>query len=290
MSFPYDTHIERVDAPRARLTLLDGMRVERGTKEDWDELHALHYKAEGMALGPSYWRCVTPDNELAGVTVFCYSDLLCAPRHVLFPNLKPTGNETTFTNTQRAHWLNKNFRRAARIVTDTLYRGIGVGYRMVNLAMRLEGVRFIEIMSSMSKFNPFDVKAGFVHAPLRPSAAYEPGLKWFRKYFASHPADHEAILKELATLPEKTQQRVLKEMREFYYRHSSKAKTGGNLRAGTERVDNLPAPVLLKELQQLVFATPVYGVWENPDLGRELPNSLPLSAFDRQGPREPLKL
>lgn len=284
-----DYRIDYKREPRARFALLDTMRIERGTKADWDALHDLHYKAETLPAGPHFWRCVTADDELVGVVVLSSVSLLLAPRHRLFPKLKP-GKDTHFTNVHRAKFLNANFRRASRIVTDTLYRGVGVSYRMVNLAMRLEGYRFVEIQSSMSKFNPFDTKAGFKHAQLKPAAAYDKGLAFMRKYFKSHPADVVAVLDELNAMPDSVREGVLRAVRAFYYRHSAKEKTGSNLNAGTGKVDNMPPEQLFRELQQLVFATPVYGIWENPDLGRELPSSLPLSAFDNQLPTEPLNL
>ena len=157
----YDLIIERRGSAKPRFSLMDDMWVERGTKADWDELHDLHYKAETLPAGPHFWRCVNAqDNSLVGVVVLSSVSLLLAPRHQVFPKLKP-GNDSHFTNVHRATYLNANFRRAARIVTDTMYRGVGVSYRMVNLAMRLEGYKFVEIQSSMSKFIPFDVKAGF---------------------------------------------------------------------------------------------------------------------------------
>lgn len=281
--------IERNDNAKPRFSLIDGMRVERGTKADWDALHDLHYKAESLPAGPRFWRCVTEDGDLVGIVVFSSVSLLLAPRHQVFPKLKP-GQDSHFTNVHRAKFLNNNFRRAARIVTDTMYRGIGVGYRMVNLAMRLEGYRFIEIQSSMSKFNPFDVKAGFKHAHLKPAAAYEAGLKFMRQHFAAHPADHKAVLDELDAMTPSQQKRVTDAMKAFYYRHSAREKTGSNLNQGTSKVESMDAPHLLRELQQLVFASPVYGIWQNPDLGKKLPDSLPIRAFDTQSPTEPLRL
>lgn len=285
----HDLIIERRDEAKPRFSLMDGMRVERGSKADWDQLHRLHYKAESLPAGPHYWRCVTADGELVGVVVLSSVSLLLAPRHVLFPKLKP-GKDSHFTNVHRATFLNKNFRRASRIVTDTLYRGVGVSYRMVNLAMRMEGFRFVEIQSSMSKFNPFDTKSGFKHAQLKPAAAYEKGLSFMRSLFKAHPADHQAVISELTAMPMAMREKAMAEMRAFYYRHSSREKTGSNLNAGTGRVDAMEPEHLLRELQQLVFASPVYGIWENPDLGREIPDSLPLMAFDLQKPNEPLRL
>lgn len=281
--------IERNDQAKPRFSLVDGMRVERGTKSDWDQLHDLHYKAESLPAGPRFWRCVTDSGDLVGVVVFSTVSLLLAPRHAVFPKLKP-GKDSHFTNVHRATFLNANFKRAARIVTDTMYRGIGVGYRMVNLAMRLEGMRFIEIQSSMSKFNPFDIKAGFVHAHLKSAAAYEDGLKFMRSQFTAHPADHKAVLDELEAMTPSAQTRVTDAMKAFYYRHSAREKTGSNLNQGTGKVEGMAPAHLIRELQQLVFASPVYGIWTNPDLGRELPDSLPISAFDNQKPNEPLRL
>lgn len=283
-----DILIERRPDAKPRFALMDDMWVERGTKADWDQLHDLHYKAESLPAGPRFWRCVTGSGELVGIVVFSSVALLLGPRHQIFPKLKP-GRDSHFTNVHRATFLNKNFRRAARIVTDTMYRGVGVSYRMVNLAMRMEGFKFIEIQSSMSKFNPFDVKSGFQHAHLRPAAAYEKGLKFMRGLFKAHPADHQAIMNELNQMPKAFCDKALDDMRAFYYRHSSREKTGSNLNTGTGKVDSMKPAHLLRELQQLVFASPVYGIWTNPDLGRELPERLPLRAFDLQKPTEPLR-
>lgn len=286
---PNDVIIERNDSAKPYFSLLDDMWIERGTKEDWDQLHQLHYKAEGMPPGARYWRVVTGNGYLVGIVMTSSVALLSAPRHKIFPKLKP-GNDTPLTNRYRATWLNKNMRRAARIVTDTMYRGVGVSYRMVNLACRMEGFRFVEIQSSMSKFNPFDKKAGFRHAHLNSAAAYEAGIKFMRRYFAAHPADHNGVLTELRAMPDAMRERILIEMKDFYYRHSAKEKTGSNLNAGTRKVMEKSDTDIIKEIQQLVFATPVYGIYENPDLGRDLPERLPIKAFDLQLPNEPLRL
>ena len=282
-----DSTVIRNDHARGVFSLIDEMWVERGSRADWDVLHALHYKAEALPAGPQYYRCVTNSGQLVGVIVFCPVSLMLGPRHDLFPKLRP-GRDTHFTNVHRAKWLNQNMTRAARIVTDTLYRGTGVSYRMVNLAMRMYGFRYCEIQSSMSKFNPFDVKAGFRHGKLRKSRVYDKGIEFFQSRFHAHPADHEAIVQELNAMPERLRNAMIQDIRAFYYKHSAKEKTGAKMHKGTSRVEGLSLPMLVRELQQLVFATPVYGVWSNPDVGLELPARLPLRAFDWQGPTEPI--
>ena len=284
-----DLIIRRQENAKGVFRLIETMRVERGTKEDWNKLHSLHYKAQNLPAGPVFYRCITDDGFLVGVVVLSSVALLLRPRHEVFPNLKP-GHDTTFTNVHRGKWLNKNLRRAARIVTDTLFRGVGVSYRMVNLAMRIHGYRYIEIQSSMSKFNPFDVKAGFRHANLRAATPYSDGLNIFRRYFSAHPADYEAILAEYSSFPAPMKTRVYAALIAFYYRHSAKEKTGSNSHRRVGDLVGMPERLLFRELQQLIFATPVYGIWVNPDVGREIPASLPLTAFDLQGPTEPLRL
>lgn len=286
---PNDLTIQRIENARGHFDLFSKMWVERGSRADWDQLHSLHYKAEALPAGPQYFRCITDDGDLVGVVVFCPVSLLLSARHEVFPKLKP-GRDSHFTNVHRARWLNENMTRAARIVTDTLYRGVGVSYRMVNLAMRLYGVRYVEIGSSMAKYNPFDAKAGFKHAHLRESRAYDAGLEFFRKHFEAHPADHQALVREFNALPRRLREALDREMRAFYYRHSPKEKTGAKLGNGTRRVDALPIPVLIREMQQLIFAMPLYGIWSNPDVGRTLPKRLRLDIFDRQKPDEPLIL
>ena len=284
-----DVSISREPKARGRFSLIDNMIVERGSIKDWEKLQALHYKAQNLPAGPIFYRCVTADGYLVGVIVISSVALLLRPRHEVFPNLKP-GHDNTFTNVYRGKWLNKNLRRAARIVTDTLFRGVGVSYRMVNLAMRMHNIRFIEIQSSMSKFNPFDVKAGFKHAHLRAATPYYDGIDTFRSLFDAHPADYEALLEEYHGLKPAMQKRVFDILIAFYYRHSAKEKTGSNSHRRVGDLVDMPVRRLFRELQQLIFATPVYGIWENPDLGREMPKQLPLRAFDLQKPNEPLRI
>jgi hypothetical protein len=47
---------------------------------------------------------------------------------------------------------------------------------------------------------------------------------------------------------------------------------------------------VIKGIQQMALASPMYGIYQNPDLGRALPEKLPLTAFDRQKVNERLVL
>lgn len=279
--------IERPTEWPNRFSMLEEMRVERGTSEDWEALHELHYKSEGGVVGPTYYRCMLAD-QLVGVVVLSSPKLLLGGRNLVFPKLKP-GNDNKRTNTHRAHYVNRQFSVNSRTVVDTLFRASGVSYRMLNLAARLHGKRYLEIQSSMSRFNPFAIRAGFRFVRLKNANAYEKGLVFMAQHFETHPGDLEGLLGELEGFSAHAKERTLKEIREFYYRHSAMEKTGGNLGMGTSKVEAYSPRELLKKLQQLLFAAPMYGVYRNPDEGRELPLSLPLVAFDEQPTDEPLR-
>jgi len=282
-----ETLIERKDAARARFPLTARMFVEKGDKSDWELLHDLHYKAENLPIGPRFWK-LTLDGETIGVLVTGNPKGLLKERHIAFPGIKPGGDDTKLTNTQRYVYINRHFRVISRFVVDTMYRGIGAGYRMMNLVSRMEGNTFMEIQSSMSKFNLFGQKAGFRFISPRNANKYEAGLKFFRGHFASSPQDFEAILIELENKKPAERAKLLQDCKDFYYRHSALEKTGSNRDKGQARVDVMPARQIIKSLQQITLASPMYGVWKNPDK-KPVAQRLPLTAYEAQGPNEPFQ-
>ena len=96
------------------------MTVTKGTVEDWHALKSLHYKTDGKPFAPTYYRCEL-DDRLVGVVVMAYPKLLLAPRHRMFPKLKPTTN-TTVANQYWGRYVNNNFAVISRSVVDTQYR------------------------------------------------------------------------------------------------------------------------------------------------------------------------
>ena len=290
--------IERREVPANHsLSLLPDIYVERGTKDDWELLHELHYKAENLGIGPQVYRCVL-EGKTIGVGVMTVPKMLLSGRNSLFPHLRPNqnGRDTRIVNKYRAEWINAHICTNSRLVLDTMYRGAGIAYRMQNLMMRMTGCKMIEFQSSMSKFNPFAAKAGMQFVKPKRSSNYERGLAWFRRWFECIPTDFVGVMEEINAMSPPSKERCVAEMRKFYYAFSSMEKSGDNRMNGTSRVDALPVEKLLKNLQQLVFASPLYGVYVNPDYddandcGVVLPQRLPLLAFDNQATDAPLNL
>jgi len=278
--------ITRENAPVPRFPLLERMVVERGTKADWDLLHDLHYKAESLPIGPRFWK-LTLDGQTIGVIVTSNPKGLLKERHLIFPRLKITGEDTQICNTQRYKFVNSNFRVVARFVIDTMYRGIGAGYRMQNIVSRMEGNTYMEIQSSMSKFNLFGQKAGFRFAKLMNSTKFESGIKFLRSNFQANPQDFEAIVTEVENKTPEEQAIILQHCKEFYAKNSVLEKTGRNREKGPGRIAAMNLRQTIKAVQQLILASPMYGIWKNPDPKRPIPHKLPLVAFDWQGPEEP---
>lgn len=282
-------NVARNDSAKPAFPMLADMIIEPGDASDWDQLHEFHYKSEGKVAGARYYRA-SLGKRLVGVCVMCYPRGLLRDRHKAFPDIKPGGGDTKLTNTYRYKFLNAAFALNARTVNDTLFRGVGVGYRMLNLASRLDGRKWMEIQSSMSRFNQFAHRAGFRFVTPEPSKLKDPATALYRRWFDADPADQVTLLEELAAMTGVVRERALQDLRTFYYKHSALEKTGKNRNNGTSRVDAMEPKELIKNLNQMAFATPLYGVYRNPDFERELPKRLPLVAFDWQTPDEPLKL
>lgn len=280
--------VQRHEASQGNFALLNEMVFEPGTREDWETLHELHYKAVGRT-GGRYYR-VSLRGELVGVCIMTQPRGLLAPRHDIFPRLRPGSGDSKYTNTYRYKWLNRNIALNSRTVVDTMYRGIGVAYRLLNLAGRCENRRIIEIQSSMSRFNTFAQKAGFVFAKNKEHPAYQDGVVFFASTFKSDPVDFIAIKREYDEMSPERQVVILKKIRSFYWDHSAMEKTKKNGAKDISRVNDMSFYEVLRNLQQLVFASPMYGVYMNPDWNREIPATMPLTAFDLQKPSEPLRL
>lgn len=277
------------------LSLLSNIYVERGDIDDWKLLHELHYKAENLGIGPKIYRCVL-DGKTIGVGVMTVPKMLLAGRNEAFKFMKPnqSGKDSRLVNRTRAYWINDNSCTNGRLVLDTMYRGVGIAYRMQNIMMRMTQCKTIEFQSSMSKFNPFAEKAGLRFTRPRRANGYVKGIQFFRRWFESLPSDSSGILQEIREMPESVREKCVGEMRKFYYANSAMEKTGNAASRGLGRSETMEVGYLLKSVQQLTLASPLYGVYMNPDCKSdrkdELPKRIPLLAFDNQRTDEQLRL
>lgn len=291
------TSRRRPRADKHQLSLMQHIFVEWGTKADWTALQELHYKGHELAAGSRFMRCVLREpnepDRLIGVMVFANPQPLSKGRNMVFEHLKPNakGRDNRMINQARLSWINKNMTWNNRTVLDTMYRSAGIAYRFKNLAYRMYCSkyprRYVESVSSMGRFNPFSVKTGMKFVKPKTATAFEPGMKFLMGHFRAPPADIVAITEELNAKPPGERAFFEKRLREFYHQWSSMEKSGDKRDLGMTRVNELPMEYVLKQTMQLIFSATVYWLWSRVDFV-ELPQSLPLTAFDEQGPNAPL--
>lgn len=283
--------------PKHELSILKHIFVEWGEKADWDALCELHYKGHSLAAGSRYVRCVLREpgepDHLIGIMVFANPQPLSKGRNVVFKHLKPNvnGRDNRLINQTRMSWINKNMTWNNRTVLDTMYRSAGIAYRFKNIAYRMYceryGRRYVESVSSMGRFNPFSIKTGMKFVKPKVAGALEPGLRFFAAHFRSDPSDIVAILEEYRAIPDAERPFFERRLREFYYSWSSMEKSGDKRDLGMTRINGLTIEHVLKEVMQLVFSATVYWIWQAVDT-QKLPTCMPVTAFDEQGPNEPL--
>jgi hypothetical protein len=289
----FETQVEyRKEKPR--LSFIQDIIVERGVLADWRVLEGLHYKGAGTITPGSHYFKMTLKGEMVGVLMMASPRLLLKERHIVFPKLRPA-RDSRLTNTARMKWINANLGVVSRVVIDPLFRGAGLAYRFVNLAARIDGKRFIEIQSSMSKYNLFAQKAGFRFVPPTSSNKYDTGMKFLRANFDANPADTEGIVNEIEGLPAAAKAATIENCRHWYARHSMLENTGKSLIRNKDgdmfkdtRILGLSIRALVHQIQQLILACPLYGIYQNPDVGRHISLPISLLAFDKQALDEPL--
>lgn len=293
-----EIRITRLERPkRHELSLLKHVFVEWGAKADWDALCELHYKGHTLAAGSRYMRCVLREpgepDRLIGIMVFANPAMLDGGRNEVFPHLRPNvgGMDNRLINQARTAWVNKHMTWNNRTVLDTMYRSAGIAYRFKNIAYRMYcahyGYKFVESRSSMGRFNPFSIKSGMKFIKPKTASALNAGIAFFAGHFRASPHDMVAIQEELASKPEAERLFLERRLREFYYKWSSMEKSGDKRDLGMTRVNELSIEYVLKQIMQLVFSATVYWLFAAVDT-QKLPRIMPLTAFDEQGPNEPL--
>lgn len=284
-----------------RPDVLKHIYIEKGTNDDWKALCELHYKGHSVAAGVRFMRAVYDDGhdrQLVGVMAFGNPRPLDSGRNEVFPRLRPNVNgiDNKLINQQRMTWINNNIIWNNRTVLDTMFRGCGLAYRFKNLAYRMVAnkdgrpFRFVESRSSMSRFNPFSLKAGMHFVKPKAASALLQGIQFFASILNAPGYDYVAIMEELAAMPDFQREYTLQKIREFYYKNSAQEKSGDKMHIGMTRVNGMETSYLIKQTQQIVFGATVYAIYQNPDYQAQLPARIPVLAFDLQGPKEPLRL
>jgi ABC-type ATPase with predicted acetyltransferase domain len=99
----------------AECSLIREMKVEAGTREDWQKLCVFHYRGHKTSVVHKIFWLVRGD-ELCGVIVYSYPPPACYGRRLVLPRM--TMQE-----------LNRPFSTINRVVIHPKYRTVGLGAR-----------------------------------------------------------------------------------------------------------------------------------------------------------------
>jgi GNAT superfamily N-acetyltransferase len=122
------------------------MKIEQGTRTDWQKLALFHYRGHKIAPARKIFR-MTRGDELCGVIVYSYPPPACYGRRKVLPKMT-------------MQQLNQQLSIINRVVIHPKYRTIGLGEKLIHDTLPQAGTLYIEMVAVMAKYSPFAEKAG----------------------------------------------------------------------------------------------------------------------------------
>ena len=183
-------------APARTCTLLAGIRIQRGAREDWDRLAPLHYRSHHAGAVTDIFRVVhraaggvSPGfvptasglipgrsaqargaagqrETLVGVIVYSRSPLSLAAR-----NRATGGRYRVGRNLAAGRLVNEELRIVSRVVIAPNWRGLGLASRLVAETLPRVGTPYVEALAAMGRVHPFFEQAGMTAYPGAPGPA-----------------------------------------------------------------------------------------------------------------------
>ena len=132
--------------PTVECSLVQEMRIDRGTMASWRKLSNFHYRGHNVAVPRKIFQLIRGE-ELCGVIVYSYPPPSCYGRRLVLPHM--TMQE-----------MNKKLNIINRIVIHPKYRTIGLGAKLIHETLPLSGTPYVELIAVMAKYNPFAENAG----------------------------------------------------------------------------------------------------------------------------------
>ena len=145
--------VEHRNAARARpFSIRRRLRIERGSKRDYDAFAAMHYRAtdELGFVDKIFLLRDGREGQPLGIVVYAHGPLELSLRN------QATGGIFI----QNPKKLNRQVRMLRRLVIHPDVRGCGLGHFLVKKTLPLVGKEYVECLASMGEFNPVFERAG----------------------------------------------------------------------------------------------------------------------------------
>jgi len=186
---------------RRRCTLLAGIRIERGAREDWDRLAPLHYRSHHagavsdifrMVYRPGAGECDRPplrrdsgqaSGRLEGSwlgrrmsfepsrrdghvpaceTLVGVIVYSRSPLSLAARNRATGGRYRVGRNLAAGRLVNEELRIVSRVVITPNWRGLGLASRLVAETLPRVGTPYVEALAAMGRVHPFFEQAGMM--------------------------------------------------------------------------------------------------------------------------------
>ncbi len=218
------------------------MRIEPGSKCDYDAFAQMHYRATDE-LGFVDKVFVMRDGgggEPLGIVVYSHAPLELSLRN----------HATDGLFSRDSTRLNQSMRILRRLVIHPDVRGCGLGHFLVRRTLPLVGTEYVECLASMGEFNPVFEKAGmrrigqYAIPPKRQAALdalRDMGVDPNGREFTLHVCRRRRV-REI----------VCRVVHDWYA-----ATTGG----GVKRVQRQSLPLLAQTFRGIISSRPVYYLW-----------------------------
>lgn len=218
------------------------LRIERGSKPDYDEFASMHYRAADE-LGFVDKVFVMRDGAgggLVGIVVYSHPPLELA--------LRNQATDGRFSRNPKR--LNRSLRILRRLVIHPDLRGCGLGHYLVRKTLPQVGTDYVECLATMGEFNPVFEKAG-----MKRIGQYGISPKCQAALKALQAMDVDPNAREFVT--QVCRRRRVREIVSSMVYDWYTATTGG---AGC-RVDRQSPQLLAQTFRGLIGSRPVYYLW-----------------------------
>ena len=150
--FGQTTQIKYYSAQPQQFSLINDMKIEYATKEDYEYLKPFHY-LRGSPAAPKHRFKLTYKGETIGIIVYTLTFRALHFRNQLFPEYK--------NNIEK---VNSDILRISRVIIHPKFRGIGLAQELVRQTLPLVNAKIVECVAAMAKYNPFFEKGGMTLA------------------------------------------------------------------------------------------------------------------------------
>jgi len=260
------------NTPRTSCSLLQEMKIEPGTLDDWKKLSMFHYRGHNLGARRGIFT-IKRKNQLCGIIIYCYPPPRCAGRRLKL-------------QTKNLDYLNKELCTISRIVIHPKFRSIGLAQKLIRETLPLIGTTYVEMVAVMPLYNPFAERAGMEKVTFNPPSKPAVKISWALNAlgFSSELLSSDRYVRDkLETLPD----RDIEQIRQAFTRHPhprfKKTIAGHHCSPyGTTKLyrqalakANIDLWAKLIKIVAVLLQAKVYLFWKRPEDNNQVTNTQP---------------